>query len=222
MTPSDASSNWLRWYDQRPLRERIVLVCGVVAMVVIGTYLLVIQPAQRDVHRTRQQIDQLRTELTQLETRAADIQAQAAQDPDQQNRERVAVLEQESARLQQQLEESIVTLVPPREMPPLLKKILAQRRDLNFIRLENLAPELVDLQAGNGQQKMQPPRLYRHRLQLEFSGTYLGLLQYLEALRALPRVMVWDEVAIETQTYPQAIVRLQLHTLSLSEGWIGG
>ena len=48
------------------------------------------------------------------------------------------------------------------------------------------------------------------------------MLAYLRQLEQLPRSMVWEDVAIETVRYPETIVRLQVHTLSLTEGWIGG
>jgi MSHA biogenesis protein MshJ len=66
------------------------------------------------------------------------------------------------------------------------------------------------------------PALYRHRLRMEFSGDYLTMLKYLRQLEDLPRAMVWEKVEIESDDYPDATVRLQVYTLSLTEGWIGG
>lgn len=215
------SSSWLGWYDGRPLRERILLLCCLLAVLTTAAWLLIFQPGEREARRTRRQIGELQTRLVQLESRAAELQARGGQDPDRQNRLRVDALEQEAAQLQRRLEKSIVDLVPPREMPRLLKKLLAERRELTFLSLENLPPEPVDLQTGNDRDT-QVPQLYRHRLRLEFSGSYLGLVRYLRQLTELPRHTVWEDIAIETRSYPEARVHLQLHTLSLSEGWIGG
>jgi MSHA biogenesis protein MshJ len=57
---------------------------------------------------------------------------------------------------------------------------------------------------------------------MEFSGDYLTLLKYLRQLEDLPRSMVWEEVEVKSDDYPEATVRLQVYTLSLTEGWIGG
>ena len=51
---------------------------------------------------------------------------------------------------------------------------------------------------------------------------YLGLLAYLRQLDQLPRLLVWEEVAVETQEYPATTIRLRVYTLGLSEEWLGG
>jgi MSHA biogenesis protein MshJ len=40
-------------------------------------------------------------------------------------------------------------------------------------------------------------------------------------LEGLPWRIFWDSVSYEVLDYPKSIVRLKLHTLSLSEDWIG-
>ena len=42
-----------------------------------------------------------------------------------------------------------------------------------------------------------------------------------QALEALPWRFFWDSVSYEVEDYPRSLVRLRLHTLSLSEDWIG-
>ena len=153
--------------------------------------------------------------------RSAEVEARRANDPDKANRERGVALEQEIATLNQTLQTNIVTLVPPREMSGFLKDLLTQQKKLKLIALENLPPE--ELKFGNNENgETVQPKLYRHRLRLEFSGDYLTLLKYLQQLEDLPRSLVWEEVEVETEAYPRARVRLQVYTLSLTEGWIGG
>ena len=64
-------------------------------------------------------------------------------------------------------------------------------------------------------------RLHSHGFALEFSGGYLATLNYLQALERLPWRFFWDSVSYEVEDYPRSLVRLRLHTLSLSEDWIG-
>ena len=49
----------------------------------------------------------------------------------------------------------------------------------------------------------------------------MATLRYLQALEALPWRFFWDSVDYQVIAYPQSTVRLKLHTLSLSEDWIG-
>ncbi|MCK4501543.1 MAG: type II secretion system protein M [Desulfuromonadales bacterium] len=210
-----------QWFDQRVKRERVVLlVCAVVVLVFLVN-LLVLEPVSKQRRMATRSIADLTVKLDLLRIQEATILAREANDPNRKNRLRLEVLETESDHLQQQLETNIVNLVSPRDMPELLKSLLTQQKKLKLIALENLSPEPLnlDLQAD---ESVVMPTLYRHRLNLKFSGDYLTMMRYLRQLEQLPQAMVWEQVEIETLKYPEATIRLQVYTLSLSEGWIGG
>jgi len=212
-----------KWYDQRPQRERIILLICVAIVLLFLVNLLVLQPYFKQCHAARSEMTELRQSVAELQNREAVIKARKGSDPDKENRIRLEVLIQESKKLHHQLEANIVNLVSPQEMPALLKDLLTQQKNLQLLSLENLSPELLQL-GKQGAEDVVLPTLYRHRLQMEFSGDYLTLLKYLRQLEQLPRAMVWEEVevAVNADEYPKTTVRLQVYTLSLTEGWIGG
>ena len=210
-----------QWYDQRPQRERIVLLICVVVVLLFLMNLLVLQSFSKQRNAARRELTELNASVAELQNRELQVQGRQSTDPDKDNRVRLDVLEQESKKLQQQLKDNIVNLVSPREMPELLKDLLTQQKKLQLLSLENLSPELLELGEKVAEDTLLP-KLYRHRLRMEFSGDYLTLLKYLRQLEQLPRSMVWEEVEVESDEYPQATVRLQVYTLSLTEGWIGG
>lgn len=216
-----SSSTWSQWYDQRPQRERVVLlVCAVVVLILLLNF-LVLQPFSAQREAARSEVTDLKASLVEFYAQDAAIKARKGSDPDRENRLRLKALEDESGKLQQQLKTNIVNLVSPQDMPELLKNLLTQQKQLQLISLENLPPELLKMDQKVVEDAV-TPTLYRHRLRMEFSGDYLTMLTYLRQLEQLPRAMVWEEVEIETQKYPEATVRLQVYTLSLTEGWIGG
>ncbi len=215
------SSTLSQWYDQRPQRERIVLLICVVVVLLFLMNLLVLQSFSKQRNAARRELTELNASVAELQNRELQVQGRQSTDPDKDNRVRLDVLEQESKKLQQQLKDNIVNLVSPREMPELLKDLLTQQKKLQLLSLENLSPELLELGEKVAEDTLLP-KLYRHRLRMEFSGDYLTLLKYLRQLEQLPRSMVWEEVEVESDEYPQATVRLQVYTLSLTEGWIGG
>ena len=216
-----ASPTISMWFNQRPQRERIVLLVCVVVVLLFLMNLLVLQPFSKQRVSAQREMAELKTSLAELNNRELEVQGRQKNDPDKKNRERLAVLEQETEKLQQQLKTNIVNLVSPKEMPELLKALLTQQRKLQLLSLENLAPELLEMDGLVATDAVFPP-LYRHRLRMEFSGDYLTLLKYLRQLEDLPRSMVWEEVEVKSDDYPEATVRLQVYTLSLTEGWIGG
>lgn len=66
----------------------------------------------------------------------------------------------------------------------------------------------------------QKPLLYRHGVQLVLQGSYLEMIDYLEALEALPTQLFWGAAALDAEQYPQARLTLTLYTLSLDQKWI--
>lgn len=210
-----------QWYDQRPQRERIALLICVAMVFLFLMNFLVFQPLSKQRVRAQSEVTKLKTALVELNSRELEIQKRVENDPDNENRLRLVALEKEAEKLQQQLKTNLVNLVSPQEMPGLLKDLLTQQKKLQLLSLENLAPELLKLD-GDAVEDAVLPTLYRHRLRMEFSGDYLTLLKYLRQLEELPRSMVWEEVEVKSDHYPEATVRLQVYTLSLTEGWIGG
>lgn len=207
-----------QWFDQRALRERVVLLLCMVAIMGAAVYLLVLEPAAKKRALARQQIERMNNEISQLETLERQITERSQVDPDQELRTRHDQLVQQLADQRHQLHLGISHLVTPAEMPELLKQMLGQR-DLHLLSLENLPPEMI---TSGGQSAGGSPRLYRHRLQLELRGDYLSLLAYLRQLEELPRLLVWEEIGVSSQEYPTTTIRLRVYTLGLSEGWLGG
>jgi MSHA biogenesis protein MshJ len=210
-----------QWYNGRSVRDRAALLIGAVLVIVFLIFYLLVNPWGRKNDLATQQISTIRTEMTDLQAKEQIISARKDVDPDRKDRKRLGVLTEQSAKLEQQLQEGIVNLVTPREMPELLKELLTRQDDLQLISLENLVPQRLNF----NQQKIPDefsPTLYRHSLSMTFSGNYLTMLKYLKQLEQLPRTLIWEEVEILNENYPQATVRLQVYTLSLKEGWIGG
>lgn len=214
-------SSVINWYDQRPLRERVLLLLAVTAVVLYGSYLLLLQPLDRRTELTRQEIVQMQTRQLELQAQTKMVEARKNVDPDRQNRQKLATLEKEIAEMQKNLQAGLENLISPAEMPALLKELLTQQKKLRLLSLENQAPERIAL--GNVENsEAASATVYRHPLRMTFSGDYMTLLGYLRQLEELPRTLVWEKVDITTDNYPEATVHLEVYTLSLKEGWIGG
>lgn len=64
------------------------------------------------------------------------------------------------------------------------------------------------------------PLLYRHGVQLVLQGSYLEMIDYLEALEAMPTQLLWGAAVLDAGQFPQARLTLTLYTLSLDQKWI--
>ena len=52
-------------------------------------------------------------------------------------------------------------------------------------------------------------------------GSYLDVLQYLQALETLPWHFYWKVLELNSGTYPLNRVRIELSTLSMDKEWLG-
>ncbi len=209
-----------KWFDARTLRERgILLLCCIVVLVTL-TYVLVLTPASQRQAAARQQISTMQREIATLEETIDAIRRRDQQDPDMVLKERRDELQERLADQRRKLSAGVAQLVAPQEIPRLLRQMLSRQQNLVLVSLENLPPEALSATADD--EDTEAPVVYRHRLQLQLQGDYLGTLAYLQSLEDLPRSLVWEDVELDAGNYPQVSIRLQLYTLGLSKGWLGG
>ena len=127
------------------------------------------------------------------------------------------------------------SLIAPDQMAKVLETLLVQSEGLTIRRLEGLGAkpfpekalssegELVEHSADveNHEEGVQEiPTAWQHGLRVEFSGSYLDTLEYLQSLEALDWKLYWDSVELEVDKYPNVNTAIKVYTLSLDEGWI--
>lgn len=62
--------------------------------------------------------------------------------------------------------------------------------------------------------------LYRHGVEIVLQGSYLDMINTMQALEALPVQLFWGGARLDAQQYPEARLTLTLYTLSLDEQWM--
>jgi MSHA biogenesis protein MshJ len=62
--------------------------------------------------------------------------------------------------------------------------------------------------------------LYRHGVELTVRGNYLDMVDYLDALEAMPTQLFWARAFLDVEQYPNARLSLTVYTLSLDKKWM--
>lgn len=62
--------------------------------------------------------------------------------------------------------------------------------------------------------------LYRHGVEIVLQGSYLDMINTMQALEALPVQLFWGGARLDAQQYPEVRLTLTLYTLSLDEQWM--
>ena len=204
-------------------RERILVSGAVLVAIAMIWFMLLIDPVSSSAKATKSDLAATQKSIVNLQQQLQAMQLKQQQDPLRELKERIAQIEQHIHTVDVQLNEKLHGLIAPKQMAKVLESVLQQHNQLKLVKLQSLpATPLVTESKSKSEEKTETQAaVYRHGLQLEFEGGYLATLAYLKALQELPWEFYWDEVRLQVEKYPQAKVTIVVHTLSLTEGWIG-
>lgn len=203
-------------------RERMLILLAIFAVAYQLADLVVLDHQFQEIQQLNSAMAEDNAAIVRLNTELNTLSRRVQDDPNQKLREQIRAARGEVDELQSRLQEVTGELISPQDMARFLEQLLVQESQLTMLRLQTL--DVKPLLLGNTdatKSRIQQAALHRHGFAIEFSGTYMATLHYLEMLERLPWRFFWDSVSYEVLDYPKSIVRLKLHTLSLSEDWIG-
>jgi MSHA biogenesis protein MshJ len=202
--------------DEFSLRERALLFLSLLAVLLTAWQSLLMDPAEAEQKKLLERIGILQREVEMLDNQTQDLLAARTADPDDANRRAEKELRAALAELDTRIQGTVEGLVEPKQMAQMLEDVLTRNPGLKLKAVRSLAaaPLVAAEQGMSG-------TVYQHGLRLELQGSYLDTITYLRALQKLPRAIYWDEVRVVMDKYPTARITITVHTLSLSEGWIG-
>lgn len=218
-------------FDQRSLRERVLVLVAVLALMAVLWDTILMGPLERQRKGRQQEVEMLRAEVSGLEKSVEAIVAQGVTDPDAANRAAVDRLQKEITSIDAQLAGATAGLIAPKEMARVLEQMLSRTSRLTLLTLHTLPPEAVvapmlDAQgatpgAAQAAPKTVATQIFKHGVELEVGGSYLEILHFLQSLEALPWRFFWDRIDYTVVQYPQGHLKLVIYTLGLQEGWVG-
>lgn len=208
------------WFDQRPVRERVLMLATLVVLLLVVGWELAVAPVLERTERTRTQIDQREQRAREWQEQVALLTRKAGDDPNQQLRELMEQRRERLAGLDRQLAQATGGLVSPEAMVALLRNMLAAQQALELVSLELLDPVPV-YSSDEDRAEQAEPLMFAHDVELVVSGGYLELLAYLERLEALDQGLGWGQLDYEVEAFPEASARLRVRTLSLSQAGLG-
>ncbi|MCB1773199.1 MAG: hypothetical protein KDI88_06245 [Gammaproteobacteria bacterium] len=204
-------------------RERLLVTIALFAVIYQVADLVVLQHQARRVEALNAEIASARTEIRRLNDEQNVLSAGLQRDPVAKQRTAVELARQQIRQLQGQLDDATRAMISPRDMARFLEHLLSQEDALRLTRLKTLdpVPLLGEEPTRDRPDGLASAAVHRHAFEIDFDGDYFATLRYLRALEQLPWQFAWDSIDYEVIEYPRSAVRLRLHTLSLSEDWIG-
>ena len=160
--------------------------------------------------------------------RLSELTATLQHDPNASLRQEQERLKQRLQDLRTEIETRMSNLVAPEDMAALMKKVLADYKGLSLLSARNLPVEPLDISFSDPDTEESQETtsaesqaaIFTHGFEMELSGSYFQALEYLQSLEKLSG-FYWRMLSYQVDQYPDAVIKIQLSTLSLEEDWIG-
>lgn len=216
---------WMERLDAFSLRERVLLLLCVLA-VLIGAWQLLIELPQE---QRREQIQQQRDAVAaDTKNQRAQLEALASIDSGESLTRELEQLRNQVAQLDESLASLSQGLVSADQLPEILQEVLVSTTELTIRRVRTLPVEELHLSSSagdtgsrNDEQGVPSTGVYRHSVELEMAGDYFEVLNFLQRLEGLRWRFYWDRLDYEVADYPMGEILLRVYTLSAEEGLLG-
>jgi MSHA biogenesis protein MshJ len=205
-----APSPLLARFDKFSLRERALVALAILGALVGLWDVLFMQPLRNQRNALTQELS------TYNETIGSSEQADQA-DPHRAAIMRLSELQSQSQAIDAQLSSTASGFVPAPKMVEVVHDVLSRQQGLKLISIRNLPMTSLIPPAAEAQGTAP----YVHPIELVIEGDYGDVLNYLQALEALPWRFRWKTLDLTTKQYPVNRVRIELSTLSMDKVWLG-
>ena len=216
-------------FDALTVRERVLVLAGLVAGVALLFDTLALQPLEARKRLLERQVAETRNNIKLAEAVLA--ARGSVTDPDEVRRSYRNALREQLVEIDQSMQGLQRGLVPSERMAKLLQEMLSRTRGLQLVSLRTLPVQRYETpgiapaaKAGNGAAKPMPKdperTVYQHSFEITVQGSYFELYDYLTQLEKLPWQMFWGRISVNTERYPRLRATLTVQTLSLNRAWL--
>lgn len=224
MAPESKLQQAVTWYNERPIRERALILTTIAVVLALAVWQWFIGPQLAGAEVMERQLQQLSQQQQQLLHERDRLAQLAAEDPSAKLQARINRRQLELQQLNSEIDQATETLIAPQAMVSLLRAMLASQDELELVSLELQSPEPIygrDVDPAADSKDKPEPLLYAHNVELVVSGRYLDVLGYLKTLEELDPRLGWEAFHYEVDPYPNGEARLTVRTLSLQRAWLG-
>ena len=204
------------WFEGLAPRQRFVLIGATAFGVVLLAELFSWADGRQRFDSVSSQLVSLRAEHSALENQLYELDQSDALDPDAAARRQLEQLDGEIAAIDESLRVNTLQILTPDQARSVFRDVIENVRGIDFLGQQTEPPTSL---VNSAQEDL--PALFRHGLVIDLEGDYLALLDYTEALEALPWSFYWLGLEVEAYEPGPRRFRLHLYTVSLREEWIG-
>ena len=205
-------------FNALSIRERILFGITLLAILAFPWWHFFAAPAIAQIEKMEAYNKRIDYSNSSSKLSVDQIKARLEAGVHQEKKEQLARLKQELMTVEEQLQLQASELVDPEEMFKLMTRLIYKESMLKLLSLKRRAVKSAleptgGLENGVG--------IYRHVLEVKFSGKYEDIFAYLTSLESLDWKLIWEEIKISSDEYPFFNVKVVISTLSTRKEWVG-
>lgn len=214
----------IKSFESRQQSEKIAIIVVLIAVLVLGYLSLVLDPLRASISSLEGQVSGVERQIQSQQSSYASMVAASQEDPNKFANDRLAVIAREQSRLDSEISNLAGDLISPADMTIILTSVLRRQSGLELISFQNRAavPLRAGVAATGTEDEIESKgQVFEHGLVIEFQGDFFSTLRYLRFLEEVSGSFFWDSVKFKQGVWPDALVTLEIHTLSANVGFIG-
>ncbi len=210
--------------DSRSRSEKLVVLLVLIAGLSLSYLSIAFDPMRADIARVEGQINTVTTQIEGQQSAYASMVAASQEDPNKFANDRLAVIAREQSRLDSEISSLAGDLISPSDMTRILTSVLQRQSGLELISFQN--KNAIPLRSGVANPAGPVTndlagQVFSHGLVIEFQGDFFSTLKYLRFLEEISGSFFWDSINFKQVVWPDALITLEIHTLSSNSGFIG-
>lgn len=213
----------LKLYAQRfnaySIRERGLVAISILVVIGYLWWVGYADPIMRNVEALQTKNQSIAREIDSNRAIVRGTRQAIAAGVYQEKENQLLKLSKDLAALENQLQVTTIELIDPEKMFQLMNELIYQDSRLKLLSLKRreVKPAIPPVD----EEEVDEAGIYRHVLEIEFAGKYLDILKYMQNLEALDWKLLWDEIELLSEEYPNVTVKVVISTLSTRKEWVG-
>lgn len=206
-------------FDAQSLRERGLIALSLIVVIGFGWWNYYAAPMMKNTESLQTENLRLGDAVEKKRTLVGGIRQRIAAGVHQEKELQLASLGRELDEIDDQLRVKTVELIDPEKMFELMNQLIYRDSRLQLLSLKRR--EVKPAIPSPVEEETEEPGLYRHVLEIRFTGKYLNILRYMQTLESLDWKLLWDEIEIQSDEHPKVTVEVAISTLSTRKEWVG-
>ena len=204
---ADSLKQYEKRFNAQTIRERSLIAVTILVGSCFLWWNYHAEPKMAQLEAKQEENKRINREVKSTREIVREIRERIAAGVHQEKENQLAKLQQELEAVEESLRLKTVELIDPEQMFALMNELVYRDSNLKLLSLKRrevkpaIPPEEgeAEAEAENGETASDDPGIFRHVLEIEFAGTYLDILQYMQALERLDWKLLWDEIEIVSQ-----------------------